>query len=171
MATSEKAKAIGQRGKFAEKEVEKLFKTLNDQVLNFAYERLPDARSAGGRLKAQLCDYLAWWQYCSGSTGQDVSISYQIEVKEIAHAFRLPKDKLNQLPKLRKIRRAGGVGIVIIYHTSTMMWRAIPLEFFNGEAPPSWNLSGVPQYAYLAQALNHQIDKFPLCATPLKEIK
>lgn len=171
MATSAKAKAIGQRGKFAEKEVEKLFSHLNDRVLNFAYERLPDARSAGGRLKAQLCDFLAWWQYCGGERGEDISISYQIEVKEIAHAFRLPRDKLGQLPKLRKIRRAGGVGIVIIYHTSTEMWRAIPLGFFNGEAPPSWDLSGVPKYASLAEALNTQITMFPYVATPLKEIK
>lgn len=163
MATSAKAKAkaIGQRGKFSEKEVEKLFSHLNDRVLNFAYERLPDARSAGGRLKAQLCDYLAWWRYRGGERGEDISISYQIEVKEIAHAFRLPKDKLGQLPKLRKIRRAGGVGIVIVYHTSTMMWRAIPLEFFDGEIPASWGLSSIPQYPTIDEALNRSTIVFP----------
>lgn len=157
MATSEKLKTIGQRGKFAEKEVEKLLTHLNDRVLNFAWERLPDARAAGGRLKAQLCDYLAWWHH----SGQASGVSFQIEVKEIAHAFRLPKDKLNQLPKLRKIRRAGGIGIVIVYHTSTMLWRVMPLEFFNGEAPPSWDLSGVPQFPSLDMALNRSTVVFP----------
>lgn len=161
METSAKAKAIGQRGKSTEGVATKLFNHLNNTIMNFAFERLPDARAAGGRLKAQLCDFLAWWSYSCGKTGQDESVSYQIEVKEIAHAYRLPKDKLAQLPRLRKVARAGGTGLVIIHHTSTGQWRVLPIEHFNGEIPASWDLSRVPQYPTIDEALNNCSVVFP----------
>lgn len=161
MEKSAKAKAIGQRGKDTEKQVEAHLNALNVRYLNFAWERLPDARAAGGRLKAQICDYLAWWSYCSGETGRDVHVSYVIEAKEIAHDYRLPRDKLPQIPRMRKVVRAGALGIVIVHHTSNDTWRVIPLEAFKGEAPPSWDLRPYRAHETLQEALYHSTILFP----------
>lgn len=150
-----KTASIADRGKWAEKEVEKHLKSLNEKYARFAYERLPDARAAGGRLKAALCDFLAWWERPDGHD------SYLIEVKETKHDYRIAKDKLEQLPRMRKLRLAGAMGIVLIYHSSIDRWRGAPLEYFDGNIPPSWDLRELPTCATLAEALQSSWVPFP----------
>jgi hypothetical protein len=143
-------KQIADRGKWAEKEVQKHLEFLNTKFMGFAFDRQPDARAAGGRLKAALCDFLWWWK----PTRNGPSISGLLEVKETRQDSRIARDKLDQLPRMRKVRYAGGVGLVLIYHSAIEKWRCAPLEFFDGEIPPSWDLSALPLYDTLAAALN-----------------
>ena len=125
---------IGDRGKWAEGEVHKKLKLISNQVAEFDFERPPDARAARGALKAQVGDFV--W-YLPGGHGV-------VEVKESKHDFRVAKDKLAQLPKLRKRALAGGNIKVIVYHSALNKWRVAPLFFFDGPIPPSWDLSSLP---------------------------
>lgn len=140
------------RGKWAEQQVEKVLKKLNEQNVAFAYERLADARAARGAFKAQISDFLYWWKY-EGAFRSSVSVSGAIEVKETKHDFRLTKDKLEQLPRMRKVVRAGGIGLVIVYHSTIQKWRQVPLDFLDGDIPPSWDISELPLYDSAAAAL------------------
>ena len=76
-------------GKETEKIVEKLFVEWNHSQ-SFAWQRMPDARAARGRLAAQPADYL---YRCGKHAGF-------IEVKALKHECRLPKDRVSQLPTL-----------------------------------------------------------------------
>ena len=149
-------KEIADRGKWAEKEVQKHLDVLNNQYHDFAYDRQPDARAAGGRLKAALCDFLWWWR--AGTTHR---VSGLLEVKETKHDYRLAKDKLDQLPRMRKVRNAGGYGLVLVYHSTIGKWRSIPVEWFNGPIPPSWDLSDVPTHDTAQKALEAHPVLFP----------
>lgn len=124
----------GTRGKAAEKAVEKVLTGYNEKLLAFAWHRLPDARAARGRLKAQPADYYL------AVAGR----AYHLEIKETSHSSRLAKDKLAQIPLLRKFNLAGMPFAVLVYHTELKRWRSIPGTFFDGDIPPSWDLSSFP---------------------------
>lgn len=127
--------AIGQRGKYAEKKVEALLKSYNERWADVTWHRYPDARSARGALKAQPCDYLV------AAHGR----AYHLEVKETEHEYRLPKDKISQIPVLRKFALAGLSFAVIVHHSTLKKWRCIPQTFFlDKEVPPSWDLREFP---------------------------
>ncbi|UCV26708.1 hypothetical protein [Ferribacterium limneticum] len=134
---------IGQRGKLAEKKVDEVLKRFNEMYLGVAYHRYPDARSARGSLKAQPADYLV----------ASAPKAYHLEVKEMAHDFRLPKDKIAQLPLLKKFKLAGIDFGVIILHTETKLWRYVPASHFAGPVQPSWDCSEFPTYATAEEAL------------------
>lgn len=155
MAEFKKASA-GERGKWTEKQVEGELKYLNGKFASFCYERLPDARAARGALKASLCDFLFWWK-----RDTDHKVSGLLEAKETEHDYRLPKDKLGQLARMRKVRLAGGVGVVIIYHSGLSKFRIAPLEFFDGEIPPSWDLRPLPLFNSVAEAMDSMPEVFP----------
>lgn len=160
-------KQIADRGKWAESEVEKCLKRMNELHYSFAYDRQPDARAAGGRLKAALCDFLWWWQFVGGD-GRENRVSGLLEVKETKHDFRLNKDKLDQLPRMKKVKNAGGLGVVMVHHSTLGKWRIIPLTFFIGtEVPPSWDLSSFRLYDTPQEALNWMTEGFP--HIPLKD--
>lgn len=150
-------KQIANRGKYAEFIVQTYLDRLNEAVMNFSYDRQPDARAAGGRLKAALCDYLWWWEDNGLRDGSVTKVSGLLEVKETKHDYRLAKDKLDQLPRMRKIRRAGAVGIVLVYHTTIEKWRIADLSFFDGPIPPSWDLSKLPTYDSLSDAMESAV--------------
>lgn len=134
---------LGKRGKVAEKLVQKHFDYLNNSLVAFVYDRLPDSRAARGLIQAQLCDYFAT---AAGTT-------FAVEVKETDHAYRLAKDKLPQLPKLRKSALAGRVPLIVIYHAQLKKWRCLPIAFFAGPIPPSWDMTPMPLFDRLEDAL------------------
>lgn len=139
--------SIADRGKYAEAEVTKFLKSRNTEHWAFDWARLPDARAAGGRLAAQVADFEI---FMPGSHGV-------IEVKEIAHDFRIPTSKIAQIPRLRKRRNAGGEIIILIYHTTTKLWRIPPSHFFlESEPVPSFDVSDWPTFCTCADALNSQ---------------
>lgn len=136
--------SLADRGKVAEGKVAKYFDSLNGRILGFWAEKLPDARSAGGRLKAVLCDFLV----CCNEK------PFAIEVKETEHDFRLQSAKIDQLPRLRKARYSGMRCIVLVYHSTLKVWRAAGLDYFDGEIPSSWDLRDLPTFKTPEEALN-----------------
>jgi hypothetical protein len=95
-----------------------------------------------GRFKAMIGDFEF---FLPGTHGV-------IEVKETKHDYRIAKDKLEQLPRLHKRAMCGGTCIVLVYHSTTKLWRsflAIDLEI----GKPSWDLSGYEQFESAKAAL------------------
>jgi hypothetical protein len=137
-------KAAGQRGKLPEKKVRELLERLKAQKAGFDYERKYDARSAGGRFQSQAGDFGFFAHSLHGL----------IEVKEVDHDFRLPRKNFpdEQRARLRLRELAGGLIIVLIYHTSTKLWRVCRLSDFR-EGVPSWDLSDIPTFPNVTQAV------------------
>jgi len=130
------------RGKWAENEAHRFLKELSARWAGFDFERMPDARAAMGRFKAMIGDFEF---FLPGTHGV-------IEVKETKHDYRIAKDKLEQLPRLHKRAMCGGTCIVLVYHSTTKLWRsflAIDLEI----GKPSWDLSGYEQFESAKAAL------------------
>lgn len=129
------------RGKEAEKEVRKILEKFSAKWAAFDYERMYDARSAGGRFPAQVGDF-SW--FCGIPHNYKFGV---IEVKEVEHDFRLPSKNFSQVPKCRKRQLAGGVIVVLVNHTTTGLWRMPPFQHFAENAgAPSWDLSGFPTF-------------------------
>lgn len=133
--------ATGQRGKLAEKAVEKLLKKWNSRAA-FAYWRLPDTRSARSYLAAQPGDFA---YFCDGSGGI-------IEVKSTEHAYRLPRAMVPQLPTLNMMHLAGAQSIILVNHSKEGVWRWALPEKLQTDAP-SWDLRSYPTYASAEEAL------------------
>jgi hypothetical protein len=137
---------IGQRGKGAEKEVRAFLERLNFKYAGFDYSRIYDARSAGGKFPSRPGDFEF---YAPGLHGL-------VEVKEVAHHFRLPQKNLDkdQIAKLRKRQLAGGRIYVLINFTVTGLWVSVPIDWLHERAAqPSWDLSGFETYDSAADAL------------------
>lgn len=126
--------AVGERGKKSESRIQEWLAAFDEAHIDFDWYRFPDARAAGGRAQAAPADY-EWFYH--GHFGL-------IEVKELAHDFRLPAKnvKLHQISRAKKRIKAGGQAHMIVHHTTTGMWRLVPMEFFfNKVDQPSWDLS------------------------------
>ena len=128
-------------GKETEKLVEKLLEGWN-QNANFSWHRLPDAKAARGFLAAQPADYV-WWRLPHGG---------YLEVKATKHAYRLSKDKVTQLPSLRKHAQAGARCYVLVHHYLEGKWRVINAATMEVNVP-SWDLSQLPTYNSADDAL------------------
>lgn len=118
------------RGKVAEKKVVDWLKALNERKAAFAWHRLPDARAARGYLAAQPCDFLVF------SSG----VATLLEVKEIAHDYRVPHDKISQLSTLKKFQLAGCRAAILVYHTPSKVWRCMDAQDLETITKGSWDL-------------------------------
>ncbi len=140
------ANKFADRGKFAEKQVQAFLDQQSEMYADFAFERLPDARAARGAFKAMAADF-------------DLGIGHLrvaafLEVKETKHNYRINKDKLAQLPRLRKWAMAGRKFAVLVYHSELDGWRLIPQGFFGMEGmPASWDISDITLHSSAAAAL------------------
>ena len=133
----------GDRGKAAEKAAENVLAAWNTKYFGFAYERLADARSARGALKAQLCDFLV-------KVSDDPIIL--LEVKETTHEYRIAKDKLAQLPRIKKWIAARATGLLLVHHSTLFQWRVVDMKHLaTGE--PSWDLREFRLYPSAEAAL------------------
>lgn len=132
------------RGKYAEGKVHDWLKKIDANVHEWDFERVSDARSAGGRgAKKVAGDFQI---FAPG-------LHAVVEVKEIKHDFRVPAANITQLPKARKRMLAGGRYWIVVYHTTTKLWRRIcasELEIIRGG---SWDLSEIPTYTSIEEAL------------------
>jgi hypothetical protein len=136
----QRKKDPGQRGKYAEDKVKALLMKLGEQYADFDWQRMYDARAAGGRFQSQVGDYEFFTRERHGV----------IEAKEIEHDFRLPASKLPQLPRLRKRQIAGGLIVVLVLHTTKDMWRLVPFDWlWPRRDQASWDLSEFPGYEKL----------------------
>lgn len=125
------------RGKTAEKAVLSWLQSLNTRVAQFMFLRLPDARSAMGRMKSMPCDFLVFSP--AGATF--------VEVKELKHDFRIPADMITQLPELKKAQLAGCRALVLVNHTTTKLWRCIDASELEPRVSGSWDVSMFPTHA------------------------
>ena len=140
--TITKAKVpLGDRGKAAEKTVEAVLKRWNGRG-DFAYWRLPDARSARNFLAAQPGDFAYFNKPRAGI----------IEVKETQHSYRIAKDKISQLATLKKLDLAGASSVILIHHSVEDVWRAV-LPYDLDSSVPSWDLRDFPTFATAEVAL------------------
>jgi hypothetical protein len=149
-ATGKKRKqvkeGVGDRGKYAEKEVTKVLEGWN-KLAAFAFERLPDARAARGALASQISDFLVWHK-----------VNIPLEVKSTEHSTRrgsylLSASAIEQLPRLKKVAMTGAaVPFVLVYFKATDRWRVAHIDFF-GYGVPSWDMSDLPEFATAKLAL------------------
>ena len=128
-------------GKETENLVETLFKVWNERQ-DFAWHRLPDVKSARGRLAAQPGDFL--WR--SGL------MSGFLEVKALKHPYLLPASRLTQLPTLKKWTLAGAKDIVLVHHYMQGLWTACFVKEL-GFGVPSWDLRDFPSFGTAERAL------------------
>lgn len=125
---------IAERGKAAEREVKKYLQDLSLLRFDFEFERIYDARSAGGKFPSRPGDFAFYYPGAHGL----------IEVKEVHHAFRLPEKNFPKqgIAKLRKRQLSGGSVIVVVRFMTVGEWRLIPLSFFLARLEqPSWDLT------------------------------
>lgn len=128
---------IGARGKAAETKVRDYLKTVQATDINFDFERIQDARAAGGAFAAQVGDFYAFREY------KGVHRSFILEVKEVDHEYRLPAKnfKKEQIARMRKRMWAGQRPIVLVYFSPKKLWREVPLTYFIDHLDaPSWDL-------------------------------
>jgi Holliday junction resolvase len=136
-----KKESLGQRGKDAEKSARDVLEEWNTKHATFAFERLADARAAGGRIKKQISDYMCW----------HLPLCIPLEVKSTEHPYRLPKANLEQLPRLKKVALAGAKPLVLV-EFKTIGWRIAPVSYFQFGVP-SWDMSDLPVFATAKEAL------------------
>lgn len=134
----------GTRGKYAEGQVKKKLASL--ESANQAYARWPDARA--GSFAVALADFLIM---------RNGKITL-LEVKEVENEFRLPYKNLDtsQIGRMRMWKAAGAQGHVLVYHTSTKLWRAADVSWFflnytktneAGKPVGSWDLRSISTIA------------------------
>lgn len=147
---------VGQRGKDTENEVKKALTAISRRYACFGFERNPDARTAGGHIGRQTGDFRF---FAPGLHGV-------VEVKALKHDYRLPRDRFiketpsgltnNSLERLHNRQTCGGLIVILVHHTTTGLWRNVPLEFLlSGADRPSWNLSDLPTFATAGVALEN----------------
>lgn len=135
----------GQRGKKSESDVQKFLNAYAAKHADFDWERRYDARSAGGRMHPQTYDYAF---FRPGQHGG-------IEVKEVKHDFRLPHKNFenDQVGRLKKRQWAGGNIYVLVYHSTTQLWRTVPLHIFYTREGGSWDLTQWPTWPNCSEAM------------------
>ena len=128
---------VGTRGKYAETQVKKKLASL--ESARQAHARWPDARA--GSFAVALADFLIM---------RDRRMTL-LEVKEVAHDFRLSHGNLgtDQIGRMRAWASAGAQADVLVYHSTTKLWRTAEIHWFHenyrkvdekGKAVGSWDL-------------------------------
>lgn len=116
------------RGKYAEGRVRDWLK--NAEKADTAFMRMPDAHA--GSLVTTPADFLTCRQ----------GRLTLLEVKEVAHATRLPHKnvKPDQLARMRMWKMAGAHAWVLVCHMPMKLWRCVPIEEFIEKTGGSWVL-------------------------------
>lgn len=143
------------RGKYAEGKVKDYLKLLEAAHMDFTFNRVQDAHAAAGRFVPQPGDFQAFHLLEPATNGYKFcypkSRNFIIEVKELKHDFRLPHASYSadKVARVQKRVRAGTEAIVILYHTTAKVWRAVPFEVFTDRSVGgSWDLREYPTVDY-----------------------
>ena len=113
-------------------------------VPNREANRLTDSKAAGRIIKAAAADFE---YFCLQGHGL-------IEVKETEHEYRLARDKVPQLARLRKRTNCGGLCLVVVFHSTLKQWRVVDTTYLATTGDKgSWNLGDIPLYDDLATAV------------------
>lgn len=133
------------KGKFAEKEVQKVFTVWTFKHFDFNAMRFPDAHAARGVLAAMPSDFLVVYR----------GVTTFIEVKSTEQATRLPKAKISQYGYLKSFHLAGAKVLVIVHQHLLSRWVMLTGDdlFCYEDCPASFPLTNLPQYDTAAEAL------------------
>lgn len=141
------------RGLAAEKAVQKYLEWWQSLSVYREYNRLPDTKAAGRIIKAAPADFEF---FATSGGGMDECKAFGlIEVKETKHEFRLARDKITQLPRMRKRAKCGGTCPVLILHSELDLWRIVlapDLMEFGDQG--SWDLRNFRTFTTPGAALN-----------------
>lgn len=140
-------KKLAERGKSAEKIVEGYFAKRKAHLgVGFDFERVPDARAAGGRFTPVTGDFRAFY----------LGKSSNIEVKEADTVDLLPKKNFSRDKIARCYRRSltGVITVVLIHHTRTDSWVIAPISHFFENDVPSWRTNAFPNFKTADAALD-----------------
>lgn len=136
------------RGTWAEKEVKEFLEEWEAGSVYREFNRLTDSKAAGRIIKAAAADF----EYFTDEYLKH--IHGLIEVKETEHTYRLARDKVSQLPRLRKREKCGGTSYVVVYHSVSKLWRAMSVKYLTTTGDKgSWNLTDLPCYGTCGLAL------------------
>jgi len=144
-----KRSAFANRGTWAEDKVRDALKKWEQACAGREANRLLDTRAAMRIVKAAPADF----EFFAGAGC--LKVHGLIEVKSTQHDSRLAHDKVPQMPRLTRRADCGGLCAVLVYHSTTKLWRAAPVEWLiaNREGA-SWELSNLKTYPNAAQALH-----------------
>lgn len=134
------------RGKVAEAKLQKALQDYDGKHADFDWGRVYDAHSAGGKFACQTGDFMWFHRNANGV----------IELKEVAHDYRLPTKNFNpgQIARMRKRMLAGAAASVVVYHSTTGKWRLVGLQYFLDRLEDkSWDLRDYPEYVNAAEVL------------------
>lgn len=137
--------SVGQRGKKAEADVRKFLEAFSRAKVDFDYERLHDARAARGAFQSQAGDFAVYAPWYHGL----------LEVKEVEHDYRLPMSRVSaQYGRMLKRHLAGGIVLVLVYHSTTKKWRVVPFpSVMSCKEAASMDLSGFAAHDSVGSAL------------------
>lgn len=145
MATFKKVSRFADRGKKAEEAVQKALTCWESNLMaqgraRCDWARLMDTKAAGRIVKAAPADFE--WFFSGAHVRHGL-----IEVKQTEHTYRLERDKLPQLARLRRRAAAGGHCLVVIMHSETGAWRCVDTDWLmQPNDKGSWDLRGVPEW-------------------------
>lgn len=143
MVTFKKANPFANRGATAEKAMAKFLDKWSSAP-NREANRLTDTKAAGRIIKAAAADFEYFTPMGHGL----------IEVKQTEHDYRLARDKVPQLPRLRKRTHCGGICLIAVYHSTTECWRVVDADYLASTGDKgSWNLTLIHPHEDLAEAM------------------
>lgn len=149
MSVPFKKNKFANRGKKAEDAVAVFLTGWAQTSSEREFARLVDTKAAGRTIKAAAADF----EFFAILPGRVVCHGL-IEVKETEHEYRLARDKVPQLPRLRKREKCGGLCLVVIHHSTTGLWRVMQAGTLASTGDKgSWNLSLVPAFPTAKAAL------------------
>lgn len=141
--------AFANRGVYAEKKVKEYLEGWQERSPYREFNRMTDSKAAGRIIKAAAADFD---YFCV--TKEMARFHGLIEVKETEHDYRLARDKVPQLPRLRKRQKCGGRSYVVVYHSKLCMWRVATVPYLAETGDKgSWNLINMPTYPTCGHAL------------------
>jgi len=134
-----------EKGKLAEKEVQRVLDTFTSENYDFKAMRMPDAHAARGFLAAMPSDYLAVFK----------GVTTFIEVKSTEQEKRLPKAKVSQYGYLKAFHLAGACVLVIVHQPLLLRWLYLTNDdlFCYEDCPASFPLTNLPTFASAKEAL------------------
>jgi hypothetical protein len=152
-----KKNRFANRGKKAEDAVQK-FLTEWAQQTNREFSRLVDTKAAGRTIKAAPADF----EFFTLPHENAKPVFGLLEVKETEHEYRLARDKVPQLARLRKRENCGGLCLVLVLHSTLGKWRVVrarKLATFGDKG--SWDLTNFPLFDSPREALaNFDVEVF-----------
>jgi hypothetical protein len=151
--------AFANRGSGSEKKVKEFLEAWQEADTHREFSRLTDAKAAGRIIKAAAADFE---YFCAlpkvNSWGRDDGeevVHGLIEVKETEHEYRLGRDRLTQLARLRKRNKCGGTCYVVVYHSTLKAWRVLRVGWLtNNGDKGSWDLRCIPTYSTCQLAMH-----------------